>query len=168
LEKRNSTEYPKNRVSVNFTNSIFENVAAGCTMVVSRDHLMRLIEFGCCEIDGSYDHIIHLMSMALNEVYFDQEAKIFYRIHGNNAVGITQLGNRSLTKTRQDICRKKALLEKVSRNLRTEMNETDSNFAMEVLRNRNFRNRAKWVFFLPKLRQDFRHDCFLKLFLLCI
>jgi glycosyltransferase involved in cell wall biosynthesis len=165
-KKMTLAEYPKKNVTVNFENSIFENVAPGCTTVISRSHFIKLMELGCSEISGSYDHIIHLMSTALNQTYFDQEARILYRIHQSNAVGIATLRNRSFTKTQQEVRQKKALLESIFRKLNAEMNDIDRNFATEVLRSRNFCHRAVWVFFLPKMRQNLVHDLFLKIFLL--
>ena len=161
------TEYPKKRVTVSFENSIFENVAAGCTTVISRSFFMKLMGLGCSEISGSYDHIIHLMSAALNQTYFDQEARILYRIHESNLAGIAMLRNRSITKTQQEVHQKKALLESAFTKLEVEMSVTDRNFATEVLRRRNFRQRIRWMFSLPKMRQNFIHDLFLKVFLLC-
>lgn len=164
--RHGSITYPKGEIIVRFHNSIFENVAPGCTMVIARDHFNRLMEIGCTELKGRYDHILYLVSSALKENYFDQKALIHYRIHSSNAVGIIGLRDRSPKKISSEIRQKFEQLEVIYEKLKLQMDELDSNLSKEILYTRTFRSRLKMIFGLPKMRQRSAHDFFLKLFLL--
>jgi glycosyltransferase involved in cell wall biosynthesis len=103
--------FPKKVRLQTFRGAIFENISAGCTTVLERGYLLRLLRLGLLDIDGSYDHTIYLYSLALDESFFDSESRILYRIHSNNAVGLPKLRQRRLSKITRQIRLKVLLLE---------------------------------------------------------
>jgi glycosyltransferase involved in cell wall biosynthesis len=160
-------EYPKLEVDSSFKKAIFENVSAGCTVVVTRSHFLVLLRLGCCKIDGDYDHIINIMSCALNESYFDQESRIYYRLHEDNAIGVGKKSPRTLVSTYKQIKVKAEILKTLLSKLGPEMSTSNYLFATDLYRRRNFAQRLIWVFKIPKLRQKTYEDFVLKLILLC-
>ena len=158
--------YPKRDVYINFERSIFENFSAGCTVVLNEALFYSLLNSGCTEIMGSYDHIIFLMSLILDESYFDQESRIFYRLHENNTVGIKFGYYRSVRKTYKEINRRKNTIGEIVQYLQSSINQNDLQFMIELLRNRNFIQQVKWCYQLPKMRKTIFEDLVLKIMLI--
>lgn len=165
LDIERSTVYPKVEVKATFPNSIFENIAPGCTMVIRRKHFNNLLREGCAEITGRYDHILYLMSSALKENCFDQQARINYRIHSSNAVGIVRLRKHSIKKILTEVRVKSEQLEVIYEKLNVQMDETDLKLCSEILSKRSFASHLRWIWGLPRLRQRCLHDIFLKVFI---
>ena len=164
-EKLNrSREYPKNEVISNFERAIFENVSAGCTTVITHRHFLELLRLDCCELDGDYDHIINIISNAMNKSYFDQESRIYYRLHNDSSVGIVKKSHHTFRSIEIQITKRLVLLRLLLPKLGAEMSSTDYQFASSLLVSRNVINRLIWVYKLPKMRQKSLDDFALKAF----
>jgi glycosyltransferase involved in cell wall biosynthesis len=166
-QKFNSTAYPKLEVDTSFEKTVFENVSAGCTVVLTNSHVLELLRLGCSEIGGDYDHIIHVMSSAMNASCFDQESRIYYRLHEGNALGVGNKSRRTVESIYKQIKVKAEILETLLSKLGPKMSTSNYLFATDLFRRRNFVKRLIWVFRIPKLRQKTHEDFILKLILLC-
>ncbi len=159
-----SREFPKRKVISNFKRAIFENVSAGCTTVVTYGHFLELLRLGCCELDGDYDQIINIISSALDKSYFDQESRIYYRLHDDNFIGIVKRSHHTFNLIDKQITKRLVLLRSLLPKIGTAMSPTNYQFAASLLLSRNFINRLIWVYRLPKMRQNFLDDFALKAF----
>ena len=157
-----ATEFPKGRVTPSLISGIFENVSAGCTTVVSREHMSRLVGMDLTRIDGSYDHLIYLASVALDESYFDQEPHIYYRLHETNAIGIPKKRKRHIREIYEEINYKTRLFEALFPALRSGMKPSDVDFSLDFFKRRNLLERVFWCLRLPRLRHNRIDDCVLK------
>lgn len=166
IDVEKAITYPKKKVYIELKKSIFENFSSGCTVVVKKDLFYSLVKSRCTEITGSYDHIIFLMSLILDESYFDQESRIFYRLHENNTVGIKFGYYRSVRKTYKEINRRKNTIGEIVQYLQSSINQNDLQFMIELLRNRNFIQQVKWCYQLPKMRKTIFEDLVLKIMLI--
>ena len=161
-----ATEFPRGRVTPSLTSGIFENVSAGCTTVVSREHMLRVVDMGLARIDGSYDHLIYLASVALDESYFDQEAHIYYRLHESNAIGIPKKRKRHIRDIYVEMHSKIRLFEALFPALRSEMKPSDVDFCLDLFKRRNLLERVLWCIRMPKLRHNTIDDSVLKVLLI--
>ena len=162
---RTAKVFPKKDRIQTFQSAAFENLSAGCTIVMERGHLLRLLSLHILDIEGSYDHAICLSSLALDQSYFDQEARIFYRIHENNAIGLPRFRSRTFGQMAFQIQHKVYLLEQVWKKLDVEMNEKNVMFCEDFFKDRSFGSRITWLLSLPKLRHKHFEDIFLKTYL---
>jgi hypothetical protein len=161
-----ATEFPKGRVTPGLISGVFENVSAGCTTVVSREHMSRVVGMGFTRIDGSYDHLIYLASVALDESYFDQEPHIYYRLHETNAIGIRKKRKRHVRDLYGEMQSKTRLFKALFPELRSEMKPLDVDFSLDLFKRRNLLERLFWCIRLPKLRHNRIDDCVLKVLLI--
>jgi len=84
--------FPENEVDVSFENALFENVCPGCTQIFTRKGVELVLEIVNLNQLKSvpYDAIIYLIASGLNDLIFDQEANLDYRLHDSNAIGISK------------------------------------------------------------------------------
>ena len=163
---RTAKLFPKYDRIQTFETAAFENLSAGCTIVMERVHLLRLLSLDILETEASYDHAISLSSVALNQSYFDQEARIFYRIHERNAIGLPGFRSRTFSQTALQIDRKVYLLKQVWKKLDVEMNKNNIMFCENFFKDHSISSRIKWLFSLPKLRHKYFENIVLKTYLL--
>ena len=158
--------YPKSHVHSDLQRRIFENPSSGCTVVVSREHFLKLVKLEIHNLHGNYDHILQLTSSALNEVHFDHESRIFYRVHENNSVGIPKLRNRSIVSLNLEISRKLLTLRQVIDQVGEMMGEDKFQFCSEFFNKRGIVDQFIWIAKLPPLRDRTIEDFLLKIILL--
>jgi len=84
-----TTVWPANlQRDLSFYNALFQNLAVGATVTINRRALLLLREH-----DLNTKHILmhdwwmYLTISCFGKVYFDTQPSIYYRQHGNNAVG---------------------------------------------------------------------------------
>ena len=76
------------RRPLSFRNALVECEARGCTVVFNRAARQLLIQEFPKDV-WSHDMWIYLVTSAFGTVIYDSEAKIFYRKHVGNAVGVS-------------------------------------------------------------------------------
>lgn len=76
----------KNRITPSFSNALVENVCTGCTCVTN-NKLISMIKGRIPQSAIMHDWWLYLIASSLGEVYYDDQAFIFYRQHKNNVVG---------------------------------------------------------------------------------
>jgi rhamnosyltransferase len=158
--------FPKVNPVISFSRAIFENYSAGCTFIISHRHFHNLMQLGCAEIRGNYDHIIQVMSVIQNESYFDSESRICYRLHGENTIGVLHLRDRRISKTATDIQCKLGMLEEIVARMVSLLTIEDQNFVRKLLSmEKNFKQ-FLWILKLPRMRHKRIEDLALKFFLL--
>ncbi|ANF98431.1 glycosyltransferase family 2 protein [Paenibacillus bovis] len=84
-----TTVWPANlQRDVSFYNALFQNVAVGATVTINRQalFLLRESELNITRI-LMHDWWMYLTISCFGKVYFDPQPSIYYRQHGNNAVG---------------------------------------------------------------------------------
>lgn len=158
--------FPSFEVFTGDEKSILENVCAGCTMVIKRKHFEEMMLLGLPKIRGSYDHILYNMSAILNEVIFDQESRIFYRIHSANTVGINKnfrlsFKNKSLEladKIRTSVQIKNVMEDRLSGQYRQTIDV--------ITQCSQIHKRILAFSKLPKLRQSWIDDVMIKIYLI--
>lgn len=74
-------------VQLSVANSLIESIATGCTMVFNRK-VIELFHDYTPQTIRLHDLWIYHMCMLLGEVCYDAEPHIYYRLHGNNVVGV--------------------------------------------------------------------------------
>ena len=74
-------------VQLSVANSLIESIATGCTMVFNRKVLELFHDYTPHTI-RLHDLWIYHMCMLLGDVCYDAEPHIYYRLHGNNVVGV--------------------------------------------------------------------------------
>jgi len=158
--------YPSKNVSMSYENSIVENVCAGCTMVLKYDYFKEIVRLGLPQINGSYDHIIYSVTSILNEGFFDQESRIFYRIHSANAVGVGKKLKLSFRKAENELLVKIRTATQI-RAIMGEQMSCDQKATLDaIIIYSKFYKRLSAFIMMPKLRQKRLEDIFLKIYLL--
>lgn len=84
-----------------FGNALVQNICTGCTAVINRSLLLLLKQNMPRNPNAviMHDWWLYLTAACLGRVYYDEQAFIRYRQHGNNASG-AMLNNRALIKYR--------------------------------------------------------------------
>lgn len=80
------TAVPYKNFRPSFGNAVIQNINTGCTCVVNK----KLIEMAAEKIPDftvMHDWWLYLIATCFGEAYFDEEAYIWYRQHGNNTIG---------------------------------------------------------------------------------
>ena len=82
--------YPRGKIIPTFLNSCFENICAGCTIVMSRDFARFVLPYlKLPEARGiPFDSLLYSIAVAQDTLYFDNDSHIKYRLHANNTIGI--------------------------------------------------------------------------------
>lgn len=87
-EKLNVLKKEADQPEITLGNSIIQNIATGCTIVINKK-LLNVIKNR--KIDTSrilmHDALIYIVANLIGEIYFDQNAYIYYRQHSNNVIG---------------------------------------------------------------------------------
>lgn len=73
---------------IGFGNALVENIAVGCTMVLNRAAINLLCSRRLPNEVYIHDWWCYLVISAFGNIVFDTEARIKYRQHGNNVIGI--------------------------------------------------------------------------------
>lgn len=76
---------------IGLRNSLFENIATGCTTVINKQAFLLLSDkkVDCSKII-MIDFWIYLVVSAFGDVIFDPDSLIYYRQHGNNVIGYSK------------------------------------------------------------------------------
>ncbi len=69
-----------------FGNAVIQNINTGCTCVVNRK-LIEMVSEELPEFTVMHDWWLYLVAACFGKVYFDENAYIWYRQHGNNTIG---------------------------------------------------------------------------------
>lgn len=80
------TAVPYRNFRPSFGNAVIQNINTGCTCVVNR----KLIEMAAGELPDftvMHDWWLYLIAACFGNAYFDEDAYIWYRQHGNNTIG---------------------------------------------------------------------------------
>ena len=157
--------FPSYEVVVDNKKSILENVCAGCTMVIKRQHFEEMMKLGLPEIRGSYDHILYNMSINLNEVIFDQESRIFYRIHSANAVGIRKKFKLPIENTSFELAAKIRTSLQINNVMGDYVNGQYREIINAIAKRSHIHKRILVFSKLPKLRQNWFDDIIIKIYL---
>ena len=97
-EKKHKKIFPKQILIPSFLNSCFENICAGCTIVVSRKFFeSRISPILSLQLDVvHYDSLLYTLAVDAGNLFFDSNAYLDYRLHNANQVGISKsLVNRA-------------------------------------------------------------------------
>lgn len=88
-ENLNILKKETSNLSITLENSLIENLATGCTVMVNKK-LLDVIKNKNINHQKilMHDWLLFILSNLLGEVYFDKNAYILYRQHSNNVVGI--------------------------------------------------------------------------------
>lgn len=86
-ELRSLTLSPRPRRPLAFENALVENVATGCSVVLSRAGAAKLRESFVDEHVLMHDWWAYLVISAFGAVVYDDEPALLYRQHGHNVVG---------------------------------------------------------------------------------
>jgi glycosyltransferase involved in cell wall biosynthesis len=87
------SQSPVKALSYNF---LVENVAPGCTTVLSRDFYLNEIVTRLSLMLIEYDHFIYMLAAITDNCCFDSDPKIRYRLHESNAIGMGKQTQRSI------------------------------------------------------------------------
>jgi glycosyltransferase involved in cell wall biosynthesis len=79
--------WPKQAILPNPVNSLVENIMIGCTVVINQEFKKLLSQFSKPP-ELLHDEWIYLVGVFRSEITFDDDSKIGYRLHHNNATGI--------------------------------------------------------------------------------
>lgn len=69
-----------------FGNALIENIVTGCTTVFN-NKLRQMIVNELPKFTTMHDRWMYLTATCFGKIYYDEKSYIFYRQHGNNAVG---------------------------------------------------------------------------------
>lgn len=69
-----------------FGNALIENIVTGCTTVFN-NKLRQMIVNELPKFTTMHDRWMYLIATCFGKIYYDEKPYIFYRQHGNNAVG---------------------------------------------------------------------------------
>jgi glycosyltransferase involved in cell wall biosynthesis len=86
-------ERPVKALSYNF---LVENVAPGCTTVLTRDFFLNEIVNRLSLMLIEYDYFIYMLAAITDNCCFDSDSRIRYRLHNSNAIGIGKQKQRSI------------------------------------------------------------------------
>lgn len=75
----------------NIANSLVENIATGCTIIIN-NCAVKFLSLKMPKYIIMHDWWIYSVCILFGEVYFDNKAYIKYRQHGNNTIGIQKEG----------------------------------------------------------------------------
>lgn len=88
IEIMNSKEdWPPTMPKLTFTNSLFENLLIGCTIVIDSETLQMLERYPCPK-ELLYDSWLYSLSFCSLEIYYDYSPMVKYRVHSNNDTGL--------------------------------------------------------------------------------
>jgi glycosyltransferase involved in cell wall biosynthesis len=77
-------------------NFLVENVAPGCTTVLTRDFFLNEIVHRLSLMLIEYDHFIYMLAAITDNCCFDSDSRIRYRLHNSNAIGMGKQKQRSI------------------------------------------------------------------------
>lgn len=69
-----------------FGNALIENIVTGCTTVFN-SRLLQMAAFHIPEHATMHDRWLYLIATCFGKIYYDETPYIYYRQHGDNAVG---------------------------------------------------------------------------------
>jgi glycosyltransferase involved in cell wall biosynthesis len=87
---------PKRPVKALSYNFLVENVAPGCTTVLTRDFFLNEIVHRLSLMLIEYDHFIYMLAAITDNCCFDSDSRIRYRLHNSNAIGMGKQKQRSI------------------------------------------------------------------------
>ena len=157
--------FPSNKIFVSYENSILENVCAGCTIVLKRDHFDKLMRLGLTRIRGRYDHVIYSMSSILNQTFFDQESRVFYRIHSDNTVGVRKGLKFSIETSLIELLAKIRTAIEIKNSMTDQMTDKQRVTLDAIIVDSKFNKRVLGFLKMPKLRQKRLEDAIVKTYL---
>lgn len=70
-----------------FGNALIENIACGCTMVISNALLQFVHKYGFPTYLFMHDWFLYMIASAFGKVIYDGEGFVLYRQHDHNAIG---------------------------------------------------------------------------------
>ncbi len=158
--------YPSGRVRPSFANAIVENVCAGCTTVLSESFYKEVVEIFPFDIEGDIDHILYMLATASNCCYFDQESRIYYRVHARNQLGIRSGYFFNLKKSIHGVTRKMTTAVRISQIFANFSQPVNCELLWMLTTRRPLISRTFVILRLPKLRQKIFEDALLRLFLI--
>jgi rhamnosyltransferase len=158
--------FPAKKVFVSYENSIVENVCAGCTTVLDFAYFKRIMELGLTKIRGSYDHVIYSISSILDEIYFDEESRIFYRIHSDNAVGVRKRFKFFFRGASSELLAKIRTAVQIKNAMQSEMTSKQTVTLDKIIVYTKFYKRTLGFLKMPKLRQSALEDVIIKVHLI--
>ena len=99
INNKQETKYifPKRAVKALKYNFLVENVAPGCTTVLSRGFFLKEVVSRLNSMQIDYDYFIYMIAAITDNCHFDSDSKIRYRLHDKNAVGIRVRRQKSVT-----------------------------------------------------------------------
>jgi glycosyltransferase involved in cell wall biosynthesis len=157
--------FPSSKILVSYESSIVENVCAGCTIVLKHELFSQLMKFGLPKIKGRYDHIIYSMSTVLDETFFDQESRLFYRIHASNTVGVRKSFIRSIKEASSELLAKIETSIQIQRSMSNQMTGKQRATLEAITAYSNMYRRSLGFLKMPKLRQNRLEDLIIKVYL---
>ena len=166
-EEKSGMIYPIQRVVPTFLNSCFENICAGCTVVISKDFAkMALPYFKLPEARMiPYDSILYIISVENDELYFDQNSYIDYRLHSSNSIGIDLsprfISSKRINHFREDLIKKIEFLGASQSLFTSSIHQKQLNV---VLQKSYSLTRVMRILNMPKLRQNKIQNFLLKIY----
>jgi glycosyltransferase involved in cell wall biosynthesis len=158
--------YPSGRIRPSFANAIVENVCAGCTTVLSESFYREVVEIFPFDIEGDIDHILYMLATASNCCYFDQESRIYYRVHGGNQLGIRSGYFFDIKKSIHGVTQKMTTAARISKVIENFSDPVNVHLLWKLSTRRGFIQRVFIILRMPKLRQRIFEDVLLRIFLI--
>lgn len=158
--------HPSGRVKPGFTNSIVENVCAGCTTVLTESFFRKIVEVFPFEVEGDIDHILYMLAASNNGCYFDQESRISYRVHSRNQFGIRSSYFLNLKESIDGVKRKMTTAVGISKVIANFSDPVNSHLILKLTTRQAFLPHAFAILQMPKLRQKIFEDVLIRIFLI--
>lgn len=165
LEANGTTKtgvFPRGKILPSFENSMVENIAAGCTIVMPKNFVLSKVLTNLPDGHVQYDAWLYMLAATFDQVAYDQEPHIMYRLHEKNDVGIPGKFTRKVQTIREDWSRKLELLDLFIENWPAGAPNEKLRTAKDFQENRSFIRRIAFVFRVPRLRQSRFDDLILK------
>lgn len=168
-EKLNVLKKEADQPEITLGNSIIQNIATGCTIVINKK-LLNVIKNR--KIDTSrilmHDALIYIVANLIGEIYFDQNAYIYYRQHSNNVIGSeTNLIKKYYKRIKKFKKRKKnALREQIEEILEIVKDKIDNEKRkniLEIINAKNFIQRYRILKKKTFKRQNKQDDVIFKI-----
>jgi len=86
---------------ISFGNALVQNICTGCTAVMNQELATLIKEYRSTDLENMimHDWWLYLVASCFGRVYYDTNAYILYRQHGNNVYG-AMIGRRDLLRYR--------------------------------------------------------------------
>lgn len=148
-----------------FGNALIENIACGCTMVVSNALLQFVCKYGFPTYLFMHDWFLYMIASAFGKVIYDKEGFVLYRQHDHNAIGnATTLHKRIKRKLKNMLSQRYYISKQIEAFRLVYPLSTDKKDLAILLEKREFFNRIKVLFNKKIFRQSKVETIIFKLF----